>query len=327
MTDSPPPWLSVLVPARNVAPWLADALGSILGQADAHVELLVLDDASTDTTFAIASAHAARDPRVRVLGNTQAQGVAWCRNHLIENARGEYCWFVDADDQLARGAMRALRSHVDRHAPDLVLCDYRTLHTGSGLHPGDWRRRVTFEGPRHDLASPERRLVGLLLAGQLHAWSKIARRECWSRVRFDEGHVFEDVAASLDLAIVATKVSYVAAGWIRYRQREGSLVQALDARTLHDRLRSLEAVLERTAGTEDASLRFASAYYRARGFAWLARRLEVGEVDASLRDAVRRSFRHQFPDRAVDVLDGCRRRGWHLRARRLARDLEPWFDR
>ncbi|WP_162823882.1 glycosyltransferase family 2 protein [Lysobacter sp. TY2-98] len=317
------PWLSVLIPARNVARWLPESLDSILSQADAGVELVLLDDASTDDTGRIARDYATRDPRIRALHNATAVGVATGRNRLLDEARGDYCWFVDSDDALARGAIAALRAVVTTSAPDLVLCDYRTLHASGGLHPGDWRRRSTFEGGANQLATPESRLTGLLLAGQLHVWSKIATRACWSRIRFDDGRVFEDVAPSLDLAIYASTTLRAPLGWVRYRQRDSSLVHTIDARTLHDRLHSLDQVAERTAQAQTRELMLASAYYRARGFAWLARRLDESAADASLRDAARRAFDRHFPDRGAGMLTACRVRGWHLRARRLARDLAP----
>lgn len=317
------PWLSVLIPARNVDRWLPTALDSVLRQADPGVEVVMLDDASSDRTGDIARHYAERDARVRVFHNAEAVGVATGRNRLLDEARGDYLWFVDSDDALAPTAIGALRELVRADAPDLVLCDYRTLHAPGGIHPGDWRRRSTFEGTPAQLATAESRMVGLLLAAQLHVWSKIAKRACWARVRFEDGRVFEDVAPSLDLAIHAARTVRAPFGWVRYRQRESSLVHTIDDRTLRDRLHSLDQVSERTARAQTPELAFASAYYRARGFAWLARRLDESAADASFRDAARQAFDRHFPDRGAALLASCRSRGWRLRAGRLARDLTP----
>ena len=99
--------ISVIVPCYNSARYLEDCIRSILSQ-DVALEVLLVDDASTDGSGALADALAAQDGRVRVFHREKNGGVSRARNLALEGARGEWVTFVDADDLLPEGALRTL---------------------------------------------------------------------------------------------------------------------------------------------------------------------------------------------------------------------------
>lgn len=90
--------VSIITPAHNAENFLPETIDSVLDQTFRDWELIVVDDCSTDRTFEIASAYAAKDPRVRVLRNEVNSGVAATRNRGLEVASGDYIAFVDSDD-------------------------------------------------------------------------------------------------------------------------------------------------------------------------------------------------------------------------------------
>jgi teichuronic acid biosynthesis glycosyltransferase TuaG len=90
--------VSILMPAHNAAATLSKAIDSVTGQAFSDWELIIIDDASSDATAAIASTRAAKDERIRVLQLSQNVGVARARNAGIDCAGGEFLAFLDADD-------------------------------------------------------------------------------------------------------------------------------------------------------------------------------------------------------------------------------------
>jgi glycosyltransferase involved in cell wall biosynthesis len=93
------PRVSVIIPAWNRASTIARAVGSALAQSIAPLEVLVVDDGSTDGTAAEAAALAARDPRVRYLPGDANRGGAAARNRGMDAARGEFLAFLDSDDE------------------------------------------------------------------------------------------------------------------------------------------------------------------------------------------------------------------------------------
>ena len=97
MTASPPPLVTVIIPAYNAGKTLDETLGSVRGQTYDNLEILVVDDGSRDDTAAIAERHASADSRVRLIRQANA-GVAAARNNALHQARGEWVAPVDADD-------------------------------------------------------------------------------------------------------------------------------------------------------------------------------------------------------------------------------------
>jgi glycosyltransferase involved in cell wall biosynthesis len=114
------PQVSVIVPVYNTAPYLTIALDSITSQSFREIEIIIVDDGSTDESLNIARRYAHEDARVIVLTQeNKGQGAA--RNAGLEVARGEYVYFFDSDDILKPGALQRLYTTSQRNKLDLCL--------------------------------------------------------------------------------------------------------------------------------------------------------------------------------------------------------------
>lgn len=102
------PEISIIMPAFNVAPFLGASVESVRNQRGVDWELLIIDDGSTDATRDIARAYAAADRRIRALDNRRGKGAGGCRNTGLRAAGGGLIYFLDGDDFLLPGALRAL---------------------------------------------------------------------------------------------------------------------------------------------------------------------------------------------------------------------------
>lgn len=98
------PFFSIIIPVYNVAPYLRECLDSVLAQTFTDWEAICVDDGSTDGSGAILDEYAARDPRFRVIHQTNA-GVSAARNRALDVAKGEWVWFVDSDDSIKPHAL------------------------------------------------------------------------------------------------------------------------------------------------------------------------------------------------------------------------------
>ena len=118
--------ISVIIPVCNAAPYLRACLGSVLGQTLRDIEVICVDDGSTDGSAAILTACAADDPRLKVLTQPNGgQGAA--RNRGLEVATGEYVCFVDADDAMAAtDALERLAAEAARERLDALFFDAET---------------------------------------------------------------------------------------------------------------------------------------------------------------------------------------------------------
>ncbi len=122
--------VSVIMPVYNAAPYVEEAIESVLGQHFDAFELVVGDDGSTDGTAAVLRRYA-RHPRVRVLTHPMNRGAAATRNALLREARGVYATPCDADDLMLPGNLRRLSGFLDAH-PEIgvVYGDLLVLELG-----------------------------------------------------------------------------------------------------------------------------------------------------------------------------------------------------
>lgn len=129
------PRFSVIVPAYRVQAYLHESLDSVLAQSFEDFEIIAVNDCSPDACGAVIDEFAARDHRVRAVHLPENVGLGRARNAGIAQATGDYLIFLDSDDTLAPGALRAVADRIEETGePDVVVYDYaRTYWTGESV--------------------------------------------------------------------------------------------------------------------------------------------------------------------------------------------------
>lgn len=190
------PKISIVVPIYNMERYLARCLESLLGQTLREIEVIAIDDGSSDASSSIALKFAAGDERLTFI-KTANQGVSAARNLGLRHCRGSYIGFADPDDWADPGMYEALYAEAATFGADIAMCGYvrefgehskekvfpladRTLLTGERLQQELTRRLV---GPvAEETASPEH------LDAWGTVWNKLYRREL-----LEGGPVFTDL--------------------------------------------------------------------------------------------------------------------------------------
>ena len=185
------PLVSVLMAVYNAEPWLEVALQSLLRQSLADIEVLAVDDASTDRSLAILQKVAAQDSRLRVFCQTENQGQAVARNRALREARGEFVCMVDADDWLSLDALEVAVSVFRRHPlTDSVVLRLR-MHYDEDGHEEDYAPTRNYLTNRDkdensdDLCMSGEEAFRLSLDWTLHGLY-VVRRELHVRYPFDD---------------------------------------------------------------------------------------------------------------------------------------------
>lgn len=214
------PWLSIMIPAHNVAPYVEECLRSILDQAGTDIQIIVCDDCSTDDTKAIVEAIAAANPgRLTMFQNPRNLGLSATRNAMIAHATGEYFWFIDSDDSIRPGAIAAIRQTVETYQPDIVSGDYHKKRIRKFALHGLWQRHLR---PNADILS------AICEARKMYIWLKISHHGLWDDgLRFPEGRSFEDAATVPRLALRAKSMVHMRRSLVNYRVRPGSILSAI----------------------------------------------------------------------------------------------------
>lgn len=124
--------VSIVIPAYNVEKYLNRCLDSIINQTYKKIEILLVNDGSTDYTANICDEYKAKDNRIRVFHNDN-QGVSSARNFSIDNSTGKYLLFIDADDYVELNYVETLVKHIEKEDVDLVICGIKDLFNGEGI--------------------------------------------------------------------------------------------------------------------------------------------------------------------------------------------------
>ena len=122
------PQISVIIPVYNVERYLSACLDSVLNQEGCSLEVILIDDGSTDQSGRICDQYAAGDSRIKVIRQANA-GAAAAKNAGLRIATGEYLAFADSDDFLEAGAYRYMLDQLRMHDADVIQCAFRNVFT------------------------------------------------------------------------------------------------------------------------------------------------------------------------------------------------------
>lgn len=217
------PQVSVVLPAYRAADDLPRAVERLGQQHFGDFEVIIVDDGSGDDTGAVAAALAADDARVRAISLPENVGAARARRAGVEAARGEWLWFVDADDDWADDALRVLVAMGRGRDADVVVAA-ATLVTRDG------RRRAL----RPPVSPPVsgRDAFRMLLRGEItgHLWNKLFRRDVMARASFAPARVQSDLVMVADALRHAASVTFTDVDVYEYRLRAGSIITSVARR-------------------------------------------------------------------------------------------------
>lgn len=146
--------VSIIMPVYNAGKFLHKSIDSAINQSHKDIELILVNDGSTDNSQAICDSYALNDARIKVISQDN-RGPAAARNTGLRNASGEFAFFLDADDFIDKHAIEILAAEYSRYHPDMVMANFsklenngETIRQKASFHPGD----EPFEGRIKELS-------------------------------------------------------------------------------------------------------------------------------------------------------------------------------
>lgn len=228
--------VSIIVPVYNAEEYLDKCLGSLLGQTYQNVEILLVDDGSTDGSLKICQTYMRKDSRVKVfIQENQGQGVA--RNRGLQESIGEYVMFVDSDDWLEVFALQDLYESLKKNDVDISIADfYRTRLDGEDV-------ASIYEENIQGCILEKGKDKGYVFEISSYPFAKLYKASLFIESDFSfPDHYFEDVAAIPILFAYADRISYLNKPLYYYRNHKGSTVNHIYR--LDDRIKSLYSMVD-----------------------------------------------------------------------------------
>ncbi len=220
------PDVSVIMPAWNAAGFIGTSIDSILESEGASFEIVIVDDASDDDTFAVLQRRAQQDPRVRIDRLDHNGGPSAARNRAIELSSGRYIAVVDADDTIAISRLKKLVSLADTSGADIVVDNMLEVDEDGEQLGGSFLKSARFQSP-HDVSLAEYvRYNQPMAAGDCLGYLKpLFRRATLHRLnaRYDEAlRNSEDYYLVADLLAQGALMTYTPYTGYFYRRAAGS---------------------------------------------------------------------------------------------------------
>ncbi len=206
--------ISIIVPVYKVEPYLHQCIDSIIHQTYRDLEILLIDDGSTDKCSEICNEYARFDPRIRVF-HTQNRGLSAARNFGLQRAKGEYIGFVDSDDWIEPDMYEFLLRQIEVGDADISTCELWYEYPNC-QKIGTKIQTIIYSG-----IEAIRALIHCSFYPSM--WNKLFKKSLWSSVHFPDGHNFEDVSTLYKVILKAHRVSCSATPLYHYRMRKSSI--------------------------------------------------------------------------------------------------------
>lgn len=214
------PKISVIIPVYNVEKFLRECLDSIVNQVFQDIEIICVDDQSTDNSLEILQEYARKDKRIIILQNERNHGLAYTRNVGLKKATGDYILFVDSDDYIEKNLLEIVAKKADGF--DIVCFDYRKqdeLYAGMDGH--------SYVVPDGEYYEKDFFIEAVNSNSIIYsAWSKLYSREFLdvNNIRFTDNLFYEDILFCFQCLTKAKKVYSIGKKLYIYRIRSESIM-------------------------------------------------------------------------------------------------------
>ena len=294
------PLVSVIIPVYNVKPYLREALDSVINQTYRNLEIIIVDDGSTDGSGRICDQYQKKDHRIRVI-HQQNKGLSGARNAGLDVMHGEIVSFLDPDDAFLPEMIELLVKNMIKLQADISACGFYTCRTAKRLSASRYESIVAL---KHGCVNSTEALR-LMLDNQINiaVWNKLYRKNLFVNLRFPEGYVFEDQLTTPFLLERAKNIVMLKQPLLLHRiQRPGSITATFSEKNARDWLYATKKkaafILKHTPSVFEPQqvTRYNESFFR--GLLWhYARVLSFSTVTKETK----RIFEQEITNRAKDI--------------------------
>ena len=226
--------ITVIVPVYNVENYLDKCLDSLVNQTYKNLEIIVINDGSTDNSGIICQEYAQKDNRI-VYIEKENGGQSEARNMGLDRITGSYVTFVDSDDWVELNYVENLYKKITEYQADIAVGNYYSFNEAEGMYYfhifGDSYYEKVYDNVsifENLYESQEMKSFALI-----SVWGKLYKADLFKQLRFDIGKLGEDGYLNQKIYLLAEKTIYLNKGLYAYRQREGSSSRIWTEKWMH----------------------------------------------------------------------------------------------
>ena len=209
--------ISIIVPIYNTEAYLTKCIDSILNQSYQNLEIILVDDGSTDNSALISKQYAQKDSRIHFIHQNNS-GVSIARNVALDYAHGDYIGFVDSDDYIAPDMFETLYTLSQKENADISMVSYYIVENNQ-LKKHTFTEQIYV----YDAISALRELL-IDQEVQNYTWNKLYKKSIFEKKRFPVGKFYEDIDIMYHLFEDCKKIVYRDTPKYYYVKRQNSIV-------------------------------------------------------------------------------------------------------
>ena len=223
------PLITLIIPVYNVEHYLKQCLDSVIRQTYPKIEIIIVDDGSSDKSGKICEEYAEKDCRIRV-HHTKNDGLSAARNYGLDhiNKATKYIAFLDSDDWMEPNAIQSFYDAAIRSEADIVVCG----------HYNEFPKKSVCVGINESimLSNKEQIIDSFICKNSILdvAWNKLYKSKLFEEIRYPENRIYEDIATTYRLINVVENIYIIPEPLIHYRMRNSSISGSHSIRNLTD---------------------------------------------------------------------------------------------
>ena len=219
--------LSIIIAVYNIEKYLDKCLNSVISQKGNDIEILIVDDGSVDNSLNICKKYQKKDKRIVII-HQENSGLSSSRNTGIENAKGEYLWFIDGDDYISNGSVNTIRKYLDKY--DIVCFNYYSIRNDKIVSKSSFKEYDTIQD-KYILNAPT-------------VWNKVIKKDIVVKERFPEKCSYNDIYIIPTFVRYTNKIIFIDEYLYNYVYRTNSLSNKRNV-NMNDCLYCLDHVYEK----------------------------------------------------------------------------------
>ena len=218
--------ISIIVPIYNIEEYISKCIDSLIRQTYTNIEILLIDDGSTDQSGVIADEYAKIDSRI-IVYHKENGGLSDARNFGIDRAKGQYIAFVDGDDFIYPQMYEILKKYLCKENADISLCEYDSGPDGD-------KNKIVETSELVCRVVTGKEILTTYSVIYVVAWNKLYRTDIFSDVRYPKGRFHEDEFVAHRLLFKCKKIVFIKESFYFYRKRSQSIMSKISMKRIVD---------------------------------------------------------------------------------------------
>ena len=210
--------ISIIVPVHNTEKYLRKCVASLQAQTYKNIEIILVENASTDNSLALCHELAKEDDRIKVM-HLEIGDPSYARNEGIKAATGDFLGFIDSDDTIDSEMYEQMLNLIIKEELDIVFCDFVKKY--------DYRSdRYVFENSGKVIVASAQEILKLNFKDKItqSQCTLLSRKKLFDEISFPENRYYEDTATTWKLLLKAKKAGHIARPFYHYYRHSGSIV-------------------------------------------------------------------------------------------------------